>query len=141
MGDIIAVGQLTVRFLVEGDDSNGTSAIFEMEVPAGSQVPVPHFHDAYEETIYGLEGTLTWTVEGTPHDLGPGDALCIRRSEVHGFVNTSDGLARQLAIVTPAVIGPAFFRDMAAALGGDGPPDPAVIGAVMRRHGLTPAPA
>jgi len=42
--------------------------------------------------------------------------------------------------VTPAVIGPQFFRDMAEVVNVGGPPDPAAIGAVMRRHGLTPAP-
>jgi hypothetical protein len=29
----------------------------------------------YEETIYGLEGTSTWTVEGATTDIGPGDVI------------------------------------------------------------------
>jgi hypothetical protein len=47
-----------------------------------------------------------------------------------------------LAILSPAAIGPAYFREAAvidAAAGG--PPDHAAMVAVMRRHGLTPAPA
>lgn len=134
----ILVGALTIRFLVDGEDSNGSSAIFEVIVPPGARVPAPHSHDAYEETMYGVEGTLTWTVEGTPHAVGPGEAVCIKRGEVHGFVNDGDQTARQLGVVSPAVIGPQFFREMGEALAGDGPPDPAAIGAVMRRHGLTP---
>jgi hypothetical protein len=62
---------------------------FEFDVPAGAKVPIPHSHDAYEGTLYGLEGVLTRTID-----------------------------------------------DEAAG----GPPDPAAIGAVMRRHGPTPAP-
>lgn len=136
----IRVGELTIRFLVEGGDSNGSAAIFEVEVPAGARVPVPHSHDAYEETMYGVEGTLTWTVAGVEHPLGPGDHVCIKRGEVHGFVNESGEHAKQLAVVTPAAIGPQFFRDMAEVVKAGAPPDPAALGAVMRRHGLTPAP-
>lgn len=132
----IAVGQLTIRFRVTGEESNGTVAIFEMEVPPGAKVPAPHFHDAYEETLFGLEGTLDWTVEGTTHTLGAGDVLCIRRGEVHGFVNDGPETARQLAVVSPAVIGPRFFQDM-----GEAVPDPERIREVMLRHGLTPASA
>ncbi len=139
-GEDIHVGELTIRFLVDGEHSNGSAAIFEVDVPAGGGVPAPHSHDAYEETMYGLEGTVTWTVEGVQHPLGPGDHVCIKRGEVHGFANVSGEHARQLAVVTPAVIGPQFFRDMAAVVNAGGPRDLAAIGAVMRRHGLTPAP-
>ena len=132
----------SVRFLVEGKDSGGTVAVFEFGVPAGSKVPVAHSHDGYEETIYGLEGVLTWTVEGMPTDVGPGEALCIRRGAVHKFENTGDVDARALAIVTPGILGPDYFRDIAAVLDAadGGPPDLAAISAVMRLHGLTPAP-
>jgi quercetin dioxygenase-like cupin family protein len=139
--EAIAVGPLTIRFLVEGDESNGSLAIFEVTVPPGARVPAPHSHDAYEETMYGLEGTMTWTIDGEPHATGPGEAICIKRGAVHGFVNDGDETVRQLAVVSPAIIGPQFFRDMAAVIdAADGPPDPAALGAVMRRHGLTPAP-
>ncbi len=138
--DAIEVGALTIRFLVEGEDSNGSAAIFELEVPPGAHVPAPHSHDAYEETMYGLAGSLTWTVDGVRLPVGPGDHVCIRRGVVHGFVNEGDEAARQLAVVSPAAIGPRFFRDMGEVLGGSAPPDREAIGAVMRRHGLTPAP-
>jgi quercetin dioxygenase-like cupin family protein len=54
----IRIGQLAVRFLVEGNDSGGSVAIFELDVPAGDKVPIAHSHDAYEETIYGIEGRV-----------------------------------------------------------------------------------
>src|SRR5437763_3386126 len=53
-----------VRFLVETGDSNGSAAVFECYVPAHSRMPVPHSHDAFEETIYGLRGVSTWTLDG-----------------------------------------------------------------------------
>jgi quercetin dioxygenase-like cupin family protein len=138
----IRIGPLAIRFLVEAEDSNGSVAIFECDVPAGARVPAPHSHDAYEETVYGLRGVMTWTVEGAPVDLQPGEALCIPRGAVHRFENNGDVDASMLAIVTPGVLGPDYFREVAALVqaSAGGPPDLAELGAVMRRHGLTPAP-
>jgi len=137
----IKVGQTTIRFLVEGGQSAGSVAIFEFDVPAGAQVAAAHSHDGYEETIYGLEGVLTWTIEGTRIDVGPGEALFIPRGAVHQFDNTHDIDAKALAIVTPGILGPDFFLEVAAILDAAvaGPPDFAALGEVMRRHGLTPA--
>lgn len=137
----IRVGDVAIRFLVEGDQSAGSVAVFEFDVPAAAQVAAAHSHDGYEETIYGLEGVLTWTLAGTPIDVGPGEALCIPRGVVHRFDNLGGVDARALAIVTPGILGPDYFRDVAAILdaAAGGPPDFAAIGAVMLRHGLTPA--
>ena len=138
----IRIGQLAIRFLVESDDSGGTASAFEFDVPVGAKLPIAHSHDAYEETIYGVRGVLTWTIEGTAVDVGPGEAVCIRRGEVHRFDNNRGEDATALAIVTPGILGPDYFRDLAAVVqaAAGGPPDPAELGAVMRRHGLTPAP-
>ena len=137
----IRVGDVAIRFLLEGEQSAGSVAVFEFDVPAAAQVAAAHSHDGYEETIYGLEGVLTWTLEGTPMDVGPGQALCIPRGVVHRFDNLREDDARALAIVTPGILGPGYFRDVAAILdaAAGGPPDFAAIGAVMLRHGLTPA--
>ena len=140
MREEIKVGELAIRFLIEGDESAGSVAVFEFDVPAGSKVAAAHSHDGYEETIYGLEGALTWTLEGIPTDIGPGEALCIPRGAVHQFDNRGDADAKALAIVTPGILGPDYFREVAAILdaAAGGAPDLAAIGVVMRRHGLTP---
>ena len=137
----IRVGDVAIRFLLEGEQTAGSVAVFEFDVPAAAQVAAAHSHDGYEETIYGLGGVSTWTLEGAPTDVGPGEALCIPRGAVHRFDNTRDTDAKALAIVTPGVLGPDYFRDVAAILdaAAGGPPDFAAIGAVMLRHGLTPA--
>jgi quercetin dioxygenase-like cupin family protein len=140
MGEEIRIGQMAVRFLVEGTESDGAVAIFEFDVPAGARVPVAHSHDGYEETVYGVRGSLTWTVEGVTTDVGPGQALLIPRGVVHNFANNQDGDATALAIVTPGVLGPEYFREIADAVSPGAPPDFAAIAAVMQKHGLTPAP-
>jgi quercetin dioxygenase-like cupin family protein len=136
-----AVGALSVRFLVEADDSNGSAAVFECYVPANSRMPAPHSHDAFEETVYGLEGVSTWTIDGETVEIGPGEAVCVSRGQIHGFDNRGSVDAKFLAIATPAVFGSAYFREIGEALAASsgGPPDMAAIGEVMRRHGLTPA--
>ncbi len=139
MREEIEVGELTIRFLVEGGKSGGSVAVFEFDVPAGAKVAAGHSHDGYDETIYGLEGVLTWTVEDVPIEVGPGETLFIPRGAVHKFDNTDDVDAKSLAVVTPGILGPDYFRDVAEILDASagGPPDFAALGEVMRRHGLT----
>ena len=138
----IRIGQVAVRFLLEGEEAGGSVAVFEFDVPAGAKVPAAHSHDGYEETIYGLEGVLTWTVDGRPIDVGPGQALCIPRGAIHRFDNHGSLDAKALCVITPAAIGPQYFReafDVLRASAG-GPPDRNKLAEIMRRHGLTPAP-
>ncbi len=133
----IHAGPVEIRFLVDADNSGGSVTVFE---PPSVQTPAPHSHDAFEETIYGLEGVSTWTIDGRARDVGPGEAVCIARGSIHGFANRGRSDATFLAVATPGLFGPAYFHEIgevvAAAQGG--PPDLAAIGDVMR-HGLTPA--
>ncbi|HXH96335.1 MAG TPA: cupin domain-containing protein [Gaiellaceae bacterium] len=136
----IRFGPITVRFLVEAEATSGTATLFEFDVAPGSPPPPPHSHDRYEETLYGLGGTLTWTVEGVATAVGPGEVLTIPHGAVHRFENLDTEVATQLAVVTPGLLGPAYFRELAALVQrADGPPDVEAILDVMRRHGLTPA--
>ena len=99
--EVIRIGQLAIRFLLEGEASGGSVAVFEFDVPAAARVPIAHSHDGYEETIYGLEGVLTWTVDGEQTEIGPGEVLCIPRGVVHRFDNDHEVDAKMLAIVSP----------------------------------------
>ena len=99
--------------------------------------PIAHSHDAYEETIYGLRGVASWTVEGDVPTSVPASAV-IPRGAVHRFDNNGDEDATMLAIVTPGLLGPDYFHELAAVVeaAAGGPPDPEEIVAVMLRHGL-----
>jgi quercetin dioxygenase-like cupin family protein len=141
--DTITVGPFSIRFLIEGSDSGGSVSVFECDVPADSEMAAPHSHDAFEETIYGLDGVTTWTIDGNSVEVGVGHAVCVPRGAIHGFENRGSADAKFLAISTPGLFGPSYFREvgevLAAAAGG--PPDLAAVAEVMARHGLTPAPA
>ena len=140
--EVIQVGALSVRFLVEAADSNGSASVFECFVPADSKMPVPHSHDAFEETIYGLEGITTWGVDDRTLDIRPGEAVCIPRGAIHGFDNNGTKDAKFLAVASPGVMTPDYFLEIhdVLALNPGGPPDLAKMAEVMRRHGLSPAP-
>ena len=85
--EIIRIGQLGIKFLLEAADTNGSVAMFEFMVPVGAKVPLPHSHELYDETIYGVEGVLTITVDGRTVPIGPGESCFIPRGAVHGFNN------------------------------------------------------
>ncbi len=138
--ETIKIGPLGIRFLLTGGDSSGSISVFEVSVPVGQKLAAPaHKNDAYEEVLYGIEGVLTWTVDGTPIEVGPGQALCIPRGAVHRFDNLGTENVKQLCVITPAIMGPAYFREAAdvinAAAGG--PPDRMKMMEVFRRHGMT----
>ena len=140
--ETIKIGPLGIRFLLTGEDSNSNLSVFEVLVPAGQKLAAPaHKNDAYEETLYGIEGVLTWTVDGVPIEVGPGQALCIPRGAAHRFDNLGSEDAKQLAVISPAIMGPAYFREAAEVIhaAGGGPPDRGKMTEVFRRHGMTVA--
>ena len=140
--EAIRLGPRMVRFLITGENSTGTLAVFELVVPGAQRLAAPaHSHDHYEETIYGIDGVLTWTVDGKQIDVGPGQALCIPRGAIHRFDNNGEHDAKALCVITPAAIGPQYFREAAEVINqaSGGPPDRAKMAQIMRRHGLTPA--
>ena len=141
--ETIHIGPLTLHFLITGEQSAGAVTVFEVIVPARQRLAAPaHSHDHCEETVYGVYGVLTWTVNGKVINVGPGEALCIPRGAVHRFDNNGAEDVKAVCAITPAAIGPQFFREAAEVVNaaGGGPPDRAKMIEIMLRHGLTPAP-
>ena len=60
---------------------------------------------------------------------------------MHRFDNLGSEDVKQLAVISPAIMGPAYFREAAEVINAtaDGPPDPAKMMEVFRRHGMTMA--
>ena len=134
--EIIQVGQIGIRFLLEATGTNGALAMFEFTVPVGAKMPLPHYHKSYDETIYGVTGVVTFTVEGKTVDIGPGESCFIPRGAVHGFNNLMQTDVKALAVITPGLLGPDFFKEAAVIVNAGGPPDIAKLDAVMAKHGL-----
>ena len=129
---------MQLRFLRSKHDTGGSLDMFEMTVPPSERMPVAHYHQDWEETAYGLAGTMTFIVAGETFDIRPGDAVFIPRGAVHSFENRSGADATCLSVLTPGVLGPEYFRELSALVAA-GPPDQSKMREVMLRYGLIPA--
>ena len=139
MPETINIGPLQLRFLYSKDDTAGSIDMFEMTVQPNARMPIPHYHESWDETVYGLTGTTTWRVDGKDIEVGPGETVFIKRGIVHGFTNRTAEPTACLCVLSPAVLGPQYFKDMAGLLAA-GTPDPAKMKEIMLRYGLIPAP-
>ena len=82
--ETIKAGQNTIGFLLQAaDDNKGTAAMFEFTVPAGAKVPVTYYHEYFDETIYGAERIITFTVEAKAVDISAGETCFVPRNVVH----------------------------------------------------------
>ena len=86
-----------------------------------------------------LVGTMQWRVDSRDTLIRPGETVFIKRGVAHGFRNDTKEPASCLCILSPGVLGPAYFREMAS-LFAKGAPDPIDIKQTMLRHGLVPGP-
>ena len=139
MTETIIAGGLQLRFLQTKEDTGGSLDAFEMIVHPNARMPVPHYHESWDETIIGQMGVTTWRVDGKDIELMPGHSLFIKRGLVHGFRNDTPEAASCLCILTPGALGTGYFREIAALLDG-GAPDPVRMKETMLRYGLVPAP-
>jgi quercetin dioxygenase-like cupin family protein len=130
----IKAGQLGINYIVDGSQT-GSLGMFELTVPAGSNVPPPHSHSNNEECVYVLTGTLRYSVGAETRDLTVGQTMSTPRGEVHAFSNPFAETARALIVMSPD-IGAQYFKDVAAVLNAGGPPDKAALVSVMSRYGL-----
>ena len=137
--ETIGIGGLELRFLQTKEETGGSLDAFEMTAQPNARMPVAHYHESWDETIYGLSGASTWLLDGRDVVLKPGQSIFIKRGIVHAFRNDTQEAASALCILTPGVLGPGYFREIAAALAG-GAPDPAKMKEIMLRHGLVPVP-
>ena len=135
---VIKIGQLGINYIVDGAKTSSLG-MFELTVPPGSNVPPPHSHSKNEECVYVLEGTLRYTVGSETRDLSTGQSMSTPKGVVHAFANPFATTAKALIVNSPD-IGAQYFRDIAAVVNADGPPDKMAFIAVMSSYGLVPAP-
>ena len=82
--DIVRIGELELHFRV----SEPGATAFEFIVPPRAKVPAPHYHQEADEILYGIEGTLTVTINGEIQELTAGDVVFIPRGSVYITMKT-----------------------------------------------------
>lgn len=137
--DPIIFGGLEIRFCLDETDTNRQVTLFEVSVDKGVKVPAPHYHKDFDECVYSLEGVCTFYVAGREHTLRPGESCFVPRGAVHGFENKTDGRIRFLSVITPGILGSAYFKEIASAIQPGMPPDINKVKAVMLKYGLVPS--
>ena len=136
---IVRIGGMELRFRVDETDGQGAVVMFDFIVQPKARVPAPHFHEAADEIVYGLEGTLTTTLDGKVHEVRKGDVVFVPRGKVHHHANLHDDTARAMIVIAPGTIGRRYFEEVAEVVSVPGPPDLGRLKEIMLRHGLVPA--
>jgi uncharacterized RmlC-like cupin family protein len=55
------IGQLEIRYLIDGTVTDAGLGMFELTIPAGARVPPALSHRENEEVIYVRDGVLRYT--------------------------------------------------------------------------------
>ena len=115
MHEIIQIDGSTVLFLKTGTETQGQFSLCECTVPPHAGFLVPHLHTDFDQMIVGMDGMSLWSVGNQSVNVGAGERLFIPRGVSHSFANRQAFPTRFACIFTPALIGPEFFREFAAA--------------------------
>ena len=127
------LGTIGVVFKLSGEQTNGLVSIVEHPFPIGACVP-PHLHTKEDEYSIVTEGEIGFRSGDREVVLGPGGYITKPRGETHTMWNAGRVPARMIEVISPAGF-EHFFWGVGEA-SADGPPDPEVIAALAREHGL-----
>lgn len=137
--EIINLGNgLEIHFCLDATDTNAQFTMFKVVIHPNAKVPVAHYHENFDETIYGLKGSLTLTVDDQIITLGPGDFHFVKRGRVHNFINQTDETVEVLAFANPGVLTANYFKDLLGIFQAAGPPDMGKLKSIMLEYGLVP---
>ncbi len=135
--EVIDLGNgLEIHFCLDAPDTDSQFTMFKVVIHPNAKVPAPHYHDNFDETLYGLKGTLTLTVDDQMLQLKPGDHHFIKRGRVHSFTNNSSETVEILAFANPGVFTSNYFKDLLGLLNAGGPPDMSKMKNIMLEYGL-----
>jgi mannose-6-phosphate isomerase-like protein (cupin superfamily) len=126
------LGSIGVRFMLDGDASDGGFALVEHPMSARALAAPLHRHTREDEYSYVLEGRMGALLGDDVLEAGPGDLVFKPRGEWHTFWNAGDDPCRVLEIIAPAGF-ERFFSELVA-LGGVAEADPETLGDLCERY-------
>ena len=122
--EIIHVGELEVRFILDREDTDNKVLLFESVFPAGAKAGMPpHYHQHVDEVIYVSEGILTVILDGKKIELGAGESCFVPRGTIHHIANNTAERVKGFGMMTPALVGIDYFKEISALLNAKEGPD------------------
>lgn len=103
-------------FVFSGAEDAGDAFTFEVFIEPGGMMTGTgrqHFHPSADEEFVVWHGRLRLMVEGSWHDLGPGESLLVPRGTPHLFRNGHEGETLFTATFRPAMQFRRMFLNMA----------------------------
>ncbi|HTP51790.1 MAG TPA: cupin domain-containing protein [Anaeromyxobacteraceae bacterium] len=70
--------------LLSSAETNGAATVMQVTLPPGMGPP-PHVHGGVTETVYVVEGTLTYRIDGKAVEGGPGSIFHIPANTLESF--------------------------------------------------------
>src|ERR1700730_15012 len=128
------LGSIGVRFMVDGEATDGGFSLVEHPMSARALAAPLHRHLREDEYSYVLEGRMGALLGDDVLEAGPGDLVFKPRGEWHTFWNAGDDPCRILEIIAPAGF-EGFFAELVD-LGGVAQADPATLGDLCERYAL-----
>ena len=133
-GEAVRLMALGVRFMIDGETTNGAFSLVEHPLPPRALGAPLHTHRNEDEYSYVLEGRVGVQLGDKVFEAGPGDLVFKPRGVVHAFWNAGDDPARLLELISPAGF-ENYFRELAPMLAA-ADRDEAAIGEVVSRYEL-----
>ena len=121
-------------FKVTGEDTGGSLDYFIVQVAAKNGPPL-HVHHFQEETIHVLKGHFKVRIGNEIFYLKEGGFAYLPSKVPHAFLNLTEEPGELIVVYSPG--GGNHFYEELGPLTRNGHPDPAAVGQVFEKHGMT----
>src|SRR5512133_1968841 len=129
-----SLGMIGVRFMIDGDETDGRFSLVEHPMAPRALAAPLHRHRREDEYSFVLEGRVGALLGDEVVVAGPGDLLFKPRNQWHTFWNAGDEPARILEIIAPSGF-EGYFAELVA-LGGSRNAPPEALRALGARYAL-----
>ena len=113
--DVVHLYDLGVRFLIDGDTTDGRFSLVEHWLPPRGLGAPMHTHAHEDEYSYVIEGRLGAQLGDETVEAGAGEVVRKPRGQAHTFWNAGDRPVRFLEVISPAGF-ENYFRELAPLL-------------------------
>ena len=101
-GPTLSLMGMNLAYKVSGDETNGTWALLEYNMPPNFTGPPLHWHKVTQQGFYVLEGRVTFQVGVQTFTSETGAFISVPTHTLHTFCNDQDQSARILETIIPS---------------------------------------